>query len=67
MNKKQKPSKLIDELSAEEVSDILTFITKFHHYASADKDLLPSVRRDWMKKSFMLRCKIEAFVDDMEA
>lgn len=67
MNKKNKPNKLINELSANEILDTLTFIEKFHHYVSNDMKLLPSVRRDWMKKSFMLRCKLQDFVNDMEA
>ena len=66
MRERRKPSKLINELAVSDVLDILTFISKFHSYVSQDKELLPSVRRDWMKKSFILRCKIEAYVDDME-
>lgn len=64
--KKKKASNLLNELSPDEVMDIYTFLKKFHHYCSSDKELLPTVKRDFMKKSFLLAYKIEAYINDME-
>ena len=66
MKQKTKASKLLSELSPEEVMDLYTFISEFHHYCANDIKLLPSVRCDFMKRSFMLRYKLEAYIDDME-
>lgn len=57
---------LLNELTKQDVMNLLTFVKKFHHYACNDRDLLPSVRRDFMKQSFLLSNKIEEYIDKTE-
>ena len=51
---KKANSNITVELSNDEMLDVITYLRKFHHYACLDTKLLPDVKRDFMKKSFIL-------------